>query len=42
LIAKHAQEHKLSVKQSAAQLGLMTEAEFDAILGDVDRITGRG
>ena len=42
LIAKHAQEHKLSVKQSASQLGLMTEAEFDAILGDVDRITGRG
>jgi aspartate ammonia-lyase len=42
LIAKHAQEHNLSVKQSASQLGLMTEAEFDAILGDVDRITGRG
>jgi len=42
LIAKHAQEHKLSVKQSASQLGLMTEEEFDAILGDVDRITGRG
>jgi GTP-binding protein YchF len=42
LIAKHAQENNLSVKQSASQLGLMTEAEFDAILGDVDRITGRG
>ena len=42
LIAKHAQEHNLSVKQSASQLGFMTEEEFDAILGDVDRITGRG
>jgi aspartate ammonia-lyase len=41
-IAKHAQKNNLSVKQAASDLGLITETEFDSILGDVDRLTGRG
>jgi aspartate ammonia-lyase len=40
-IAKHAQKTGQSVKQAAMELGLMTEAEFDALLGDVKKLTGQ-
>lgn len=41
-IAKHAQKHNKTVRESALELGLMTDAEFEAALGDVDRLTGQG
>jgi len=40
-IAKHAGKTGQSVKQAAMELGLMTEAEFDALLGDVKKLTGQ-
>ena len=41
-IAKHAQKHNKTVRESALELGLMTDAGFEAALGDVDRLTGQG
>ena len=41
-IAKHAQKNKKTVRESALELGLMTDQEFEAALGDVDRLTGQG
>ncbi|MEY4408917.1 MAG: hypothetical protein RLZ65_935 [Actinomycetota bacterium] len=40
-IAKHAQENATTVKTAAIELGLLTAAEFDAILGDVDKLSGQ-
>ena len=40
-VATHAQLTGQSVRQAVLELGLMTESEFDAVLGDVDRLTGR-
>ena len=40
-IAKHAQENGTTVKTAAAELGLLTAAQFDEILGDVDRLSGQ-
>ena len=40
-VAQHAQATGQSVRQAVMELGLMTEAEFDAVLGDVDTLTGR-
>ena len=41
-IAKHAQKHNKTVRESALELGLMTQEEFEEALGDVDRLTGQG
>ncbi|MEY4989631.1 MAG: aspartate ammonia-lyase [Actinomycetota bacterium] len=41
-VAKRAQETGQSVRAVVLELKLLTEAEFDEILGDVDRLTGRG
>ncbi|MDG2497703.1 MAG: aspartate ammonia-lyase [Aquiluna sp.] len=41
LIAKHAQQHNMSVKEAVMDLGLMTEEEFYALLGDVRKLTGQ-
>jgi aspartate ammonia-lyase len=41
-IAKHAQKHNKTVRESALELGLMTHEEFEEALGDVDRLTGQG
>jgi aspartate ammonia-lyase len=41
-IAKHAQKHNKTVRESALELGLMTQQEFEEALGDVDRLTGQG
>lgn len=40
-IAKQAQESGTTVKQAAIELGLLTAAQFDEILGDVDRLSGQ-
>lgn len=40
-IAKHAQEKATTVKTAAIELGLLTAAEFDEILGDVDKLSGQ-
>jgi aspartate ammonia-lyase len=40
-IAKHAQENATTVKTAVIELGLLTAAEFDAILGDVDKLSGQ-
>ena len=40
-IAKHAQEKATTVKTAAIELGLLTAAEFDQILGDVDKLSGQ-
>ena len=40
-IAKHAQENATTVKTAAIELGLLTAAEFDAILGNVDKLSGQ-
>ena len=40
-IAKKAQESGTTVKQAAIELGLLTAAQFDEILGDVDRLSGQ-
>jgi aspartate ammonia-lyase len=40
-IAKYAQNQNKTVRQAAVELGLMTEGEFDTILGDVDGLTGQ-
>ncbi len=40
-IAKHAQERATTVKTAAIELGLLTAAEFDEILGDVDKLSGQ-
>lgn len=40
-IAQHAQKTGQSVRQAALELGLVTEAEFDALLGDVKKLTGQ-
>jgi aspartate ammonia-lyase len=40
-IAKHAQENGTTVKTAAVELGLLTAAQFDEILGDVDRLSGQ-
>lgn len=42
LIAKHAQQHNMSVKEAVMDLGLMTEDEFYKLLGDVRKLTGQG
>ena len=39
-IAKHASEGNLTVRQSAMDLGYLTAAEFDDILGNVSELTG--
>ena len=39
-IAKHASEENLTVRQAAMDLGFLTAAEFDAILGNVAELTG--
>jgi aspartate ammonia-lyase len=39
-VAQHAQQHNLSVRQSVTQLQLMTEADFDELLGDIDALIG--
>ena len=39
-IAKHASEENLTVRQAAMDLGYLTEAEFDDILGNVAELTG--
>ncbi len=41
LIAKHAQQHNMSVKEAVMDLGLMTEEEFYQLLGDVRKLTGQ-
>ena len=41
LIAKHAQQHNMSVKEAVMDLGLMTEEEFYKLLGDVRKLTGQ-
>jgi aspartate ammonia-lyase len=41
-IAKHAQMYNKTVRESALELGLMTQEEFEEALGDVDRLTGQG
>jgi len=38
LVAQTAQAENSTVKEVVLKLGLMTEAEFDAILGDVDKL----
>lgn len=40
-IAKHAQERGTTVKTAAIELGLLSAAEFDEILGDVDKLSGQ-
>lgn len=40
-IAKHAQERATTVKTAAIELGLLSAAEFDEILGDVDKLSGQ-
>jgi aspartate ammonia-lyase len=39
-VAQAAQAQDATVRQIVIQQGLLTEAQFDAILGDVDRLTG--
>ena len=39
-VAIAAQAQDATVRQIVIQLGLLTESEFDSILGDVDRLTG--
>lgn len=39
-VAQHAQQHNLSVRQAVTELKLMTEAEFDGLLGDIDALIG--
>jgi aspartate ammonia-lyase len=39
-VAQAAQAQNATVRQIVIQLGLLTETEFDAILGNVDRLTG--
>lgn len=41
-IAKHAQKNNQSVRQAAHALGLISDEQFEAILGDIDKLTGRG
>lgn len=41
-IAKHAQKNNQSVRQAAHELGLISDEQFEAILGDIDKLTGRG
>ena len=41
-VAKRAQETGQSVRAVVIDMGLLTAAEFDQILGDIDRLTGRG
>lgn len=40
-VAKEAQATGKSVREVVLQMNLLTSEEFDAILGDVDRLTGR-
>jgi aspartate ammonia-lyase len=39
-VAQHAQHKELSVRQAVTDLNLMTEAEFDELLGDIDALVG--
>jgi aspartate ammonia-lyase len=39
-IAKLAQKNNLSVKQAGIELGLLTEESFEALLGDIEGLTG--
>ena len=39
-VAKKAQANNASVKETVIQLGYLTEAEFEAILGDLEALTG--
>lgn len=39
-IAKYAQTHNCSVKQAAIDLEILTETEFDALLGDISKLIG--
>jgi aspartate ammonia-lyase len=41
LIAKHASAMNMSVREAVMDLGLMTEDEFNALLGDVRKLTGQ-
>jgi aspartate ammonia-lyase len=41
-VAKQAQATGQSVRQVVIEMGLLTAQEFDEILGDIDRLTGRG
>jgi aspartate ammonia-lyase len=41
-VAKRAQESGQSVRQVVIEMQLLTAEEFDQILGDIDRLTGRG
>jgi fumarate hydratase class II len=41
-VAKQAQASGKSVKAVVTEMGLLTAEEFDEILGDIDRLTGRG
>jgi aspartate ammonia-lyase len=41
-IAQYAQANSCTVRKAVLDLGAMTAEEFDAALGDVDRLTGRG
>ena len=41
LIAKHAADMSMSVREAVMDLGLMTEEEFNALLGDVRKLTGQ-
>ena len=39
-VAQHALQKELSVRQAVTELNLMTEAEFDELLGDIDALVG--
>jgi aspartate ammonia-lyase len=41
-VAKRAQETGQSVREVVLEMKILTSQEFDEILGDVDRLTGRG
>ena len=41
-VAKRAQVTGQSVREVVLEMNLLTESEFDQILGDVDKLTGRG
>lgn len=40
-VAQFAQQKNVSVKQAVRELGLLSDLEFDELLGDVDRLSGQ-
>jgi aspartate ammonia-lyase len=40
-VAQYAQANNVTVKQAVVALGLLSEKDFDALLGDVDRLSGQ-